>query len=104
MVDVTEILVHWHAGRSQSEIAASLGWTARTVKKYLAPAGRGWASAGRAAQEPAGVGGAGAGLVPRAGRHAAAADHLGRRSASIATTSWRCLRRDEQADDLAAAA
>ena len=25
MVDVTEILIHWHAGRSQSQIASSLG-------------------------------------------------------------------------------
>ncbi|GAF98912.1 unnamed protein product, partial [marine sediment metagenome] len=25
VVDVTEILVHWHAGRSLSEIAESLG-------------------------------------------------------------------------------
>jgi hypothetical protein len=25
MVDVTEILVHWYAGRSQAEIAGSLG-------------------------------------------------------------------------------
>lgn len=38
MVDVTEILVHWHAGRSQSEIATSLGLDRKTVKKYLAPA------------------------------------------------------------------
>ena len=38
MVDVTEILVHWHAGRSQSEIATSLGVDRKTVKKYLAPA------------------------------------------------------------------
>ena len=29
VIDVTEILVHWHAGRSKSEIAGSLGWTVR---------------------------------------------------------------------------
>jgi transposase len=38
MVDVTEILVHWHAGRSFSEIATSLGVDPKTVKKYTAPA------------------------------------------------------------------
>ena len=38
MRDVTEILVHWDAGRSQSEIADSLGLDRKTVKKYLTPA------------------------------------------------------------------
>jgi len=38
VVDVTEILIHWHAGRSQSEVATSLGVDRKTVKKYLAPA------------------------------------------------------------------
>ena len=38
MIDVTEILVHWYAGRSQSEIAASLGLDRKTMRKYLAPA------------------------------------------------------------------
>jgi DNA-binding transcriptional regulator LsrR (DeoR family) len=38
VVDVTEILIHWHAGRSQSELATSLGVDRKTVKKYLTPA------------------------------------------------------------------
>lgn len=38
MTDVTEILVHWYAGRSQSEIATSLGVDRKTIRKYLAPA------------------------------------------------------------------
>ena len=38
MIDVTEILEHWHAGRSQAEIAASLGVDRKTVRKYTAPA------------------------------------------------------------------
>jgi predicted transcriptional regulator len=38
VVDVTEILTHWHAGRSKSEIAESLGLDRKTVRKYLAPA------------------------------------------------------------------
>jgi transposase len=38
VVDVTEILIHWHAGRSISEVAASLGVDRKTIRKYLAPA------------------------------------------------------------------
>ncbi|WP_186403763.1 IS21 family transposase [[Actinomadura] parvosata] len=38
MVDITEILVHWHAGRSKNEIAASLGLARNTVRKYVAAA------------------------------------------------------------------
>src|SRR5919198_5652697 len=38
VTDVTEILVHWYAGRSQSEIATSLGVDRKTIRKYLAPA------------------------------------------------------------------
>jgi predicted transcriptional regulator len=38
VVDVTEILVHWYAGRSKNEIAESLGLSRNTVRKYLAPA------------------------------------------------------------------
>jgi hypothetical protein len=38
VTNVTEIVVHWDAGRSQSEIATSLGLDRKTVKKYLTPA------------------------------------------------------------------
>ena len=38
VVDVTEILIHWHAGRSISEIAQSLGVDRKTIRKYVAPA------------------------------------------------------------------
>jgi transposase len=38
VTDVTEILIHWYAGRSQSEIATSLGVDRKTIRKYLAPA------------------------------------------------------------------
>lgn len=38
MIDVTEILVYWYAGRSKTELAASLGVDRKTVRKYLAPA------------------------------------------------------------------
>ena len=38
MVDVTEILVHWYAGRSLSEVSESLGVDRKTIRKYLEPA------------------------------------------------------------------
>jgi hypothetical protein len=38
VVDVTEIYVHWYAGRSKNELAASLGVDRKTIRKYLAPA------------------------------------------------------------------
>ena len=38
MIDITEILVHWHAGRSQQELAQTLGVDRKTIRKYLAPA------------------------------------------------------------------
>jgi transposase len=38
VIDVTEILVHWYAGRSQAEVAESLGVDRATVRKYIAPA------------------------------------------------------------------
>ena len=38
MIDVAEILVHWHAGRSQAQVADSLGVDRKTVRKYTAPA------------------------------------------------------------------
>ncbi|MFE3329232.1 hypothetical protein [Streptomyces sp. NPDC059176] len=38
VVDITEIYVHWYAGRSKSELAASLGVDRKTVGEYLAPA------------------------------------------------------------------
>ena len=38
VVDVTEIFVHWYAGRSLNEVSASLGVDRKTIRKYLAPA------------------------------------------------------------------
>jgi len=38
VIDVVELLVHWHAGRRMSELQASLGVDPKTVRKYVAPA------------------------------------------------------------------
>jgi len=38
VMDITEILVHWYAGRSQVELSESLGLDRKTIRKYLAPA------------------------------------------------------------------
>lgn len=38
MIDVTEILTHWYAGRSKSDVAASLGVDRKTVRKYVGAA------------------------------------------------------------------
>ncbi|WP_406481913.1 hypothetical protein [Streptomyces sp. NBC_01615] len=38
MVDITEIYIHWYAGRSKSALTVSLGVDGKTARKYLAPA------------------------------------------------------------------
>ncbi len=38
VIDVVEVLQHWHAGRPKSVVASSLGIDAKTVRKYVAPA------------------------------------------------------------------
>jgi transposase len=38
VIDVSEILMHWHAGRSKNEMAESLGVDRKTLRKYIAPA------------------------------------------------------------------
>ena len=38
VIDVIEILIHWYAGRSQNELAQSLGVDRKTLRKYIAPA------------------------------------------------------------------
>lgn len=37
MIDLVELYVHWDAGRSQAQLAQSLGLDRKTVRKYLAP-------------------------------------------------------------------
>ncbi len=38
MIDVVEVLQHWHAGRPKTVVAASLGVDVKTVRKYVAAA------------------------------------------------------------------
>jgi hypothetical protein len=38
VIDVVEILEHWHAGRSKAQVAASVGVDRGTVRKYVSPA------------------------------------------------------------------
>jgi hypothetical protein len=38
VIDVVEILEHWHAGRSKAQVAASVGVDRATVRKYVTPA------------------------------------------------------------------
>src|SRR5271166_243041 len=49
LVDVIGILQHWHVGRSQREMSASLDVDRKTLRKYVAPAAAaGIAPGGRA--------------------------------------------------------
>ncbi|MFB7089152.1 hypothetical protein [Streptomyces sp. NPDC056296] len=38
MTHIVEIYVHWYAGRSKTQLSASLGLDRKTIRKYLAPA------------------------------------------------------------------
>ena len=55
VIDVAEILVHWHAGRSLNEMARAWGWTARRCGSTSRPAVGGGHRAGRAREERGGV-------------------------------------------------
>jgi hypothetical protein len=38
VIDITEILAHWYAGRSQYDVAGSLGVARGTIRRYVEPA------------------------------------------------------------------
>ncbi len=38
VIDVVEVLQHWHAGRPKTVVAASLGVDVKTVRKYVSAA------------------------------------------------------------------
>ena len=79
MIDVVEILQHWHAGRPKLVLSASLGVDPKTVRKYVAPAeADGHPARGRAGAGSGRVGGEGRGVVPGAGRCAGPGRRRGR--------------------------
>lgn len=68
---------HWYAGRSQSEVATSLGVDRKTIKKEVCdPGDRGRYRPGWAGDDRGGLGRAGRQVIPGSDRHAAAADDL----------------------------
>jgi len=76
VIDVVEVLQHWHAGRSKTDVAASVGVDRGTVRKYVASAEAAGLAPGGPPLSRGGVGGAGAGLVPGAHRRQGAQPHL----------------------------
>ena len=76
VIDITEILVHWYSGRSQHELAASLGVDRKTIRKYLAPAVAAGIRPGGPARSQAQWAELVRGWFPGAGRYPAAAGDL----------------------------
>ena len=87
MIDIVEILIHWYAGRSQHELAASLGVDRKTLRKYTAPARAAGIEPGGPPMAEADWRSAGDRLVPGAGRYPVAAGVLAGDRARTATTS-----------------
>ena len=83
VIDVIEILTHWYAGRSQNELATSLGVDRKTLRKYTAPAVGGRDGAGRPADGRGRLAAAGDRVVPAAGRSPAAAGVLAEQGRTI---------------------
>ena len=93
MVDLTELFVHWEAGRSQVQIAQSLGLDRKTVRKYLAPAvAEGLLPGGGPVGEQVWVERIAA-VVPGAGRYPVAAGDVGadRAHRDFIASSWRTV-------------
>jgi hypothetical protein len=84
VIDIVEILIHWYAGRSQHELAASLGVDRKTLRKYLAPARAAGIDPGGPPMSEADVGG---GLLQTS--WPSIARHRDRRRRST-TAGWGC--------------
>ena len=76
MIDIVEILIHWYAGRSQNELAASLGVDRKTLRKYTAPARAAGIEPGGPPMAEADWRTPGGRVVPGVGRHPVAAGVL----------------------------
>jgi hypothetical protein len=77
VIDITEILVHWYAGRSQHDVAGSLGVDRKTIRRYVGPAiAAGFVPGGTPPMTEADWAPAGAGVVPASERYPAAAGDL----------------------------
>ena len=74
MIDICEIMTHWHAGRSKNEIAASLGLSRKTGRQLRRCGRAGWRR--RRGGQRGAMGGAGAGVGPGAGRDPVAAGDI----------------------------
>jgi hypothetical protein len=72
VVDIIEILVYWHAGRNNSEIAQSLGVDRKTARKCISAAQAAGMSPGRRLRRNGGLSWRGSGSrswpVPGCGR------------------------------------
>jgi hypothetical protein len=80
--DLIELFTHWHAGRSQRQLAESSGIDRKTIAKYLAPAIAESLIPGGEQITEAAWGGAYRPVVSRGHRSESAGDHLaGNRSA-----------------------
>lgn len=73
VIEIVEILTHWYAGRSQHELAASLGVDRKTLRKYTAATIAARLEPGRCADGRGGLAVAGVRVVPAADRYPAAA-------------------------------
>src|SRR5664280_2741178 len=77
VIDVVEVLQHWHAGRPKAVVAASLGVDVKTVRKYVAAAEADGIRPGDDPQPgPGGLGVRAGRLVPGSGGRAGSTAHL----------------------------
>ena len=104
MFDLIELFTHWHAGRSQRQLAESLGIDRKTIAKYLAPA---IAESVTPGGEPVTEAGWAAhiGAVVSGGRRSGAAGHdlAGRLRRTVNGSAAGCARRSGGDDGAAAA-